>query len=983
MKGILAVVRIAFRRMLVLKGLTLLALTGVTGAVAFCTGIPLYTNTIYNRVLQSELYDQRRSIPVFGLLFRYKGDPEKPLAWDNIQPVSDYLTYHASSTLGLPKHLATRFIISPFFDIFPADLDSFEQLNALTELPFSTQSDVENHITLLAQLNAPAEDGILDVMVSEQLQLIQGWEPGQTFTALLEQRTAMGQKVTKIPIRISAIWRKTDPQDPYWFFNPTGLLEDTLLLPESRYAGQLVPLLDDDVSHALWYLVLDGDAFLPNQADSFLRRLETTTLRAGSLLPTIELMVAPAAKALRTYQAQARWLTTTLFALSVPVLCVILIFLGMVVRFMMQNQRAEIAILRSRGATEEQTLGIAACQGLLIGGFSLIGGLPLGRLFAMAITRTRGFLAFGGLSDIKLLITPTTTWIAIGVISGLVASVVILTMQLMKVTVVHHHQDVSRSLTKPWWQKAGLDYILLLVSLYGVMQMRVATPLPVIEGIPGETAADMILKQDPLLYLVPALCTLSLTLVALRVLPALSHLAAKGLAHTNRVAPLLAVRQVARQPMSYSAPIMLLVLTLSLAVFTSTLAITLRHHEHRQAYQSIGADLTIFELGENTEIEIDLEIEKLCIEDPELPCPWENQRAAERWIDEMGLRNRPHWRFLPLEEHFKVPGITAVTPVGRYGVEPLSRDLGETGVFLAIDRSTFVDVAYWEQNFAGDNLGTLMNLLAVTPEGVLVSSSVQEGWALQPGDTIPLQVIVAEPGTVGQYQTVNLSLKVAGFVDGFPSWSPEEGPLFVGNLDFLVQEAGGQFPYHVWFRTDDGTEPIALVKAVRDLGFKTQVWHAPSVRVEQTLNSPEFHGLMGMLSTGFLVSVGLTVLGMLLYLFFAFKDRSVEVATLRAIGLARRHVTGLMVWELVILMVLGSLGGTLTGLAISRGLIPYMRFGEIVTETAPPVLVHIAWQHIGLIYLLCAGLFGFMVLVLIRALSQLRLYAALKLGDTL
>jgi putative ABC transport system permease protein len=414
------------------------------------------------------------------------------------------------------------------------------------------------------------------------------------------------------------------------------------------------------------------------------------------------------------------------------------------------------------------------------------------------------------------------------------------------------------------------------------------------------------------------------------------------------------------------------------------MAVTLREYEVTEAYRAYGADMQLFELGENTEIEINMEVERLCLKDPELPCPWENKAAADTWIEEMGLRERPRWRFLPVEEHLKVPGIKAASPVGRYRVEPLSREIGVEGTYMGIDRSTFIDVAYWENEFADENLGALMNALAIAPNRMLVSRDTAERLSMRIGDRVPVKVRIDDPGTVGQFQEVNLILEVAGFVDGFPTWQPGDGPLFIGNLPYLYQEAGGQFPHHVWLKADSHYDPVDIYRMVRSQDFNVQSWNAPGTRVDTAFNSPEYQGIMGLLSTGFLISTCLTIVGLLLYVFFSYKRRSIEVGALRAIGLAKSQVTTLMIWELLMLMILGTLGGTGIGLGISRIIIPHMHFGEIQNpRLLTPIAVHYSWQHMLMIYGIFSVLFGVMIVILIAALNRIRIYAVLKMGDTM
>jgi hypothetical protein len=36
--------------------------------------------------------------------------------------------------------------------------------------------------------------------------------------------------------------------------------------------------------------------------------------------------------------------------------------------------------------------------------------------------------------------------------------------------------------------------------------------------------------------------------------------------------------------------------------------------------------------------------------------------------------------------------------------------------------------------------------------------------------------------------------KIVGTFELIPTWYPEQGPLLVGNFDYLFQEFGGEFP---------------------------------------------------------------------------------------------------------------------------------------------------------------------------------------------
>ncbi len=64
--------------------------------------------------------------------------------------------------------------------------------------------------------------------------------------------------------------------------------------------------------------------------------------------------------------------------------------------------------------------------------------------------------------------------------------------------------------------------------------------------------------------------------------------------------------------------------------------------------------------------------------------------------------------------------------VGRYKFTALVPTGVLNGTYLGIDRLTFPSAAYWQRDFADEQLGVLMNQLAANPSGILVPSSLLE-----------------------------------------------------------------------------------------------------------------------------------------------------------------------------------------------------------------------------------------------------------------
>jgi putative ABC transport system permease protein len=106
------------------------------------------------------------------------------------------------------------------------------------------------------------------------------------------------------------------------------------------------------------------------------------------------------------------------------------------------------------------------------------------------------------------------------------------------------------------------------------------------------------------------------------------------------------------------------------------------------------------------------------------------------------------------------------------------------------------------------------------------------------------------------------------------------------------------------------------------------------------------------------------------------------LGTLRAIGLSPGQMTAFLAWELLFLIMLGVVVGTLLGILVSQLFIPYLQVGTSVTDLVPPFLVEIAWPAIFRIYALFGVLFAVALTALAFLLLRMKIFQAIKLGET-
>ena len=960
-----AILVVAAKRLLSQRWLALATAIGLVTSVALTLGVPLYADAVYYRVLREQLSGgeapEEKPHPPFAFMFRYIGAWSGPLQWEDVQPVDTYLSGPAVPALGLPQKLLVRYFKTDNFRLFPQEDVAYADVkDPLAWISFAFISSLKDHVTLLEgsfpAVATPAQDSTVEVLVSEGLALELGLQVGEKYIAFATRTTEEGRRTTQIPLRVAGVWRATDPQEAFWFYRPEAL-DDVLLVPEETFLGRISPYQDDEVYLGLWYLVMDGSDVHTADAGPLLARTTAVRQQAAALLPETRLDVSPV-DALQTYRRAAHLLTILLYAFSVPISGLILAFIGLVVGLSVGRQRNEIAMLRSRGSTAAQVIGIAALEGLILGALALAVGTPVGEIVARLIGRARSFLDFTVHSDLRVGMTPATLRF------GLVAVGLALLAQLgptigaARHTIVTYKQERARALRRPWWQRAWLDFLLFIPAAYGtyVLRQQGSIVLPVAGG---DVLDDPF--QNPLLFLVPALGMFALTLFILRILPWIMDGVSWIASHTGGVGILLAGRHLSRTPGFYAAPLMLLVLTLSLSAFTASLAQTLDHHLYDQMYYRAGAEMHLVELGESTETT-----------EPGAAFGGDARPVAEEGEEE---EEGPSWLFLPVSEHLKVPGVQAAARVGRYRAITRLSGGSQEGAFLGVDRVDFPQVAFWRRDFAPASLGALMNALAVTPNGVLVPRQFMARHALHVGDTFRVRVL-----TYGQAN--DLDLEIAGAFDLFPTWYPEDGPLFVGSLDYLFEQAGGQFPYDVWLQVDPDADHDQIVDGVRSLGLNVLNWDAPLLDVYAEQRRPERQGLFGLLSVGFIAAALLTVLGFLLYALFSFRRRFIELGILRAIGLSARQMTAFLAWELAFLILVGVGAGTGLGVWISELFIPYLQVGTGPSAQVPPFVVEIAWPAIFRIYALFGLLFVAALGGLAVLLLRIKIFQAVKLGET-
>jgi putative ABC transport system permease protein len=209
------------------------------------------------------------------------------------------------------------------------------------------------------------------------------------------------------------------------------------------------------------------------------------------------------------------------------------------------NRRGEaIALVRSRGGATWQVLGAEAVEGLTV-------ATPAGALgylaAAVAVGGRGAWLAF---------------WLVLGIVVATAAILAAAASGAARRGLAARGDDVAVGAVSP--RRLALEGLVVGLALVGVYLLRR-------RGLAEEGGFD------PYLAAVPLLLGLAAGIVALRVYPLPVRFLAAAAARRRDLVPALALRRVARQPEVTAAPLLVLLLGVSVSVFAAVMAATLAH----------------------------------------------------------------------------------------------------------------------------------------------------------------------------------------------------------------------------------------------------------------------------------------------------------------------------------------------------------------------------------------------------------------------
>jgi hypothetical protein len=624
-------------------------------------------------------------------------------------------------------------------------------------------------------------------------------------------------------------------------------------------------------------------------------------------------------------EQQFNVLAQPLYIIVAQVVGLTLLFIVIMATLLIEAQAADIATLKSRGASIVQLLLNYSLQGLIVAALAALAGpflaaglsLTIVRFFVPAATSPLVRQAISGTSLAELVSPQLVAKPALAAAALGLAALVLAAWLASRRDVLAFRREAGRTTSgPPFWQRTYLDLGLVVLCAAGYLELGEFGGLNVRQQL-GQSSSSG--GADPFQLVAPALLLVAGALVALRLFP-LATRAGSWLAGRMRGATaMLALAQIDRAVSQFARLALLLTLSVGLGIFALTFQASLRSNALLEASFQVGSD------------------ERVVLESPVAgtppTAPFQSQIAA-------------------------MPGVLSITPVYR---TLATNDSDATNVnLLAIDPATFAETANWSSDFASKPLATLMEEMQAHTQAASVGDPQHPIWALI-DPTFAASYKLA-PGVVFTLSPQDSSSATLYFVVGaivahFPTLGQTSvnGQVVINIADYAKslqgpQGAGGYINYigpnEYWLRTTGSAAQDE--RRARDLA-NPNLWVQTVIdqkAVEQAaINDPLISGITGLLVAGAVIAALLAVLGSVIQAAVSAQQRLTQFAILRTLGGRKPQLVRILLGQQLVVFGFGLLAGTVLGAVLSTATLPFLQFTTSTLNTTaqqlPPYVLSI------------------------------------------
>ena len=725
-----------------------------------------------------------------------------------------------------------------------------------------------------------------------------------------------------IVLEVSGIFEPVEPDGPYWFTDSrlqrADEFDDGVFV--NYYATSLIApdayqdLLDLVETNAWAYefrYYVDPELFnlgeLPGLA-SDIRNAEFSYASRSSFEQDQFILRTGLSALFNRFQSNQQQAISILSLGGIGLLAVTAAVVSLLAALIVERRRPTIALLRGRGASRNQLITSQAIEGTLLA----IPAVVLGYVAALLLVDGRD-----------------SNWSIIAAIATVIAvAAIMVAMSLPWFRAPLRDVEADGPPTsRASVRRIVVELTIVVLAVAGIVLLRRRGIAP--EGATGEGAGF-----DPYLAAVPILIGLATGLVALRLYPIPVRILAWAGSLRRDLVMFIGLRRVAGQASAARLPLLVILLAVALAVFSSVVQRSIETGQVETSWQNVGADYRI---------------------EPPLP-----GGTLSNVIDVSG-----------------VAGVEAVAPAHITTTNQILMPSGQSGGsvrLMLVDPGRYQDIAadtladpkfpeIMLQEQLITDIGTPTN-----PIPVIVSDSWPRTSSPEVGDTFVMNM-----------RSMDITFVVRDVRERFPGLPADEA-FVVAPLQ-SVADINPRIPFR---------PSVLLIRAPEDAGpailstLRTQSRFSQLISRDALYANVRDAPLTRGVSTGFRLGVVLATicasLAAVVALALTARARARDLAYLRTLGLSTNQALVLTMVEqlppVIVAGVVGSLLGAGTAMLVEPG-IDLNAF----TGTGLPATLLIDWWSIAVVAGIVAGIVIAAVVVFGIASRSVNLGQILRVGD--
>ena len=934
-----------WRKMWKNKWMMVCLLIGNLLLVGIVAATPLYINATMRRILYQDMRSYQLENDTFpamvSLNFGFNRQAQAARAYTYHNLVNNYVDM-IHSELGIPVVRTMRTDSMTGWHLQPNVQREVAPRPRVSTL--SGVSGMEENVELMhgrLPANYLVEGNIIEVIATEAAML----RNNLLLNELLRvQNVRFRGEESTLYVVIVGIYELAEGSDEFWTVSNLDHHSGNLLMSDELLIATFVEdyYVDYRIS-VTWHHLLDYRQMSSREVQHYLETLAAHQEYFDSFARNMLVFTENFSQTIANHTQRTGPLAVTLWVLQVPIYVMLAFYIYMVSRQILQLEQNEISVLKSRGASRGQILGLYSLQGLFIALICYPAGMAIGVFLCRVLGASSGFLDLVQRGAIIVEITPDALLYA-----GLAMFLSFLTMFLpvirfSRVGIVDHKRSRTGKLAKPAWQRFFLDIVCLVVSLYALHNFN-----------SQRDAMAMAVRDsqavDPLLLLSSSLFIMGLGLFFLRIFPHAVKLVFKLGGRFWSPSAYASLIKVIRSAGEEQFIMIFLLFTLSVGTFSAQAARTINLNSDHQIKYVSGADLVFRE-------------------------HWRSQTP----MGGQTIFFEPDFqRFTNFEE------VEALTRVQSQNVNVLQAGgmrAMDNVQLMGIETDSFGDTAWFRGDLLRTHINHFLNALASHPDGLLLSYNFRSMHGAQVGDTIHFA------DELGNFTRGT----IVGFVEHWPGFVPVsrvyfEGQtlevyssLIIANLGYLQMEIGVQ-PYYVWMRTNTESNTFftnfAAENRLNIISFSDA-----NAAVIASRSDPILQGTNGVLTVGFIVTLLICFTGFLIYWILSIRSRVLQFGIFRAMGMSMRSLLGLLINEQLFITFTAIALGALVGEISAWLFVPLIQLSYSSADQIIPLLIVTQAQDyinlytvVGTMILICLAILGWYI-------SKIKIAQALKLGE--